>query len=519
VQRLHFLSRPMLESLEPRLQLSGAADLQHSTARLSEPRELIGVAAVGHRVYFAGGEEGGVESDVVDIYHAGTGNWSTAKLSEPRNQVAIAGVGHTVIFAGGSTGIFDNARTVVDVYNTRTRHTYQTALPEPCYGMDAVTIDGKAIFYGGFRQEDASNTITNDEIFIFDLKHRRWSTVIAPTANLPSVTPVGTRLIVPGYNSVFDVYDVATGTWTSTALDVRPNAGSAAVVGTQAIFFGETRAAVYDSATGRWSVSILPGGHTTPSPFTAGNKAVFAGGSLIIRNTPPSVPTFLPTTTADVYDSISKTWSTTMIPGSAYGINALAVVGNKEIGPGTSDGTLTVYDAEANQDSPIASSGNSFPYRGVATLGKQAFLVAGNGFSPKDIVDIYTDLAPTPILVGGISDVSARGGSRSRHVTVTLTNDGDAAYTGPFSVNLYASAGTSLDANSVLLGNKLINESLAPGATILRRISLSVPRSIRSGQYHLVAAARRKAVSVFAAQADAVQLGPRTTPPSRAARR
>ena len=47
--------RPILEALEERLQFSGAADLAHSTASLSQARWSPGGASAGGTAFFGGG--------------------------------------------------------------------------------------------------------------------------------------------------------------------------------------------------------------------------------------------------------------------------------------------------------------------------------------------------------------------------------------------------------------------------------------------------------------------------------
>jgi uncharacterized protein YkvS len=52
----------------------------------------------------AGGSNAHVASNAVDLYNSATGTWSTAQLSVARSGLAAASVGNVALFAGGWTG-------------------------------------------------------------------------------------------------------------------------------------------------------------------------------------------------------------------------------------------------------------------------------------------------------------------------------------------------------------------------------------------------------------------------------
>ena len=91
-----------------------------STATLSQPRLGATASAAGNYVVFAGGNYGGMTSNVVDIYNTSTNTWSTATLSQAREKLAAVAAGNEIFFAGGldsivaDSGSFSN---VVDIFH------------------------------------------------------------------------------------------------------------------------------------------------------------------------------------------------------------------------------------------------------------------------------------------------------------------------------------------------------------------------------------------------------------------
>lgn len=90
-----------------------------TTATLSEPRSLFGVASVGHFTFIVGGQSlNGSRSRSIDIYNYNTESWSTQILGEPRRRICGVSVQHLALFAGGEDrGTKSN---LIDVFNSRT---------------------------------------------------------------------------------------------------------------------------------------------------------------------------------------------------------------------------------------------------------------------------------------------------------------------------------------------------------------------------------------------------------------
>ncbi len=76
-----------------------------STAQLSVARPYLAATSVGNIAIFAGGFgfPAGAFSDAVDLFDITTGLWSTAQLSVARGFLASTSLGKVAIFAGGQS--------------------------------------------------------------------------------------------------------------------------------------------------------------------------------------------------------------------------------------------------------------------------------------------------------------------------------------------------------------------------------------------------------------------------------
>ena len=104
---------------QTRVDIFDVVTLTRTTAELSQARWNVGAAALGNKIYFAGGytayETG---SNRVDIYDISINTWSTATLSQARGDVAVAAAGNKVIFAGGKgETVPEYISSVIDILN------------------------------------------------------------------------------------------------------------------------------------------------------------------------------------------------------------------------------------------------------------------------------------------------------------------------------------------------------------------------------------------------------------------
>ncbi len=93
-----------------------------------------------------------------------------------------------------------------------------------------------------------------------------------------------TRATAGHFSSVVDLYDRATGLWSTARLSLDRCCLSATSVGTVAIFAGGVSSVVdlYDSGTRQWSTAQLSQARSYLSATSVGTVAFFAGGELLM---------------------------------------------------------------------------------------------------------------------------------------------------------------------------------------------------------------------------------------------
>ena len=85
-----------------------------------------------------------------------------------------------------------------------------------------------------------------------------------------------------GVSNAVDMYNSATGAWTTAQLSVARSSLAGTSVGNLAIFAGGYNSKVvdlYNSATGAWSTAQLSVARYSLAATSVGNLAIFAGGS------------------------------------------------------------------------------------------------------------------------------------------------------------------------------------------------------------------------------------------------
>ncbi|WP_165864775.1 Kelch repeat-containing protein [Rufibacter latericius] len=285
-----------------RVDIFDAATGRWSTARLSQARSAIATVAAGDKVFFAGGRlhGGGTgDSDVnfstVDIYDAATGSWSVASLSEPRAYVAAAALGDKVFFAGGERGgdFLPSAR--VDIYDLSTGQWSAVSLSEPRRLVTAVAAGEKVFFAGGHKDDIWEPTLSN-RVDVYDGATGTWSTTsLNYTLGHLAGLAVGD-----------DVY------WLAGCAMERVNANTgetsfgrlfqptlsviwfmnnhAVVKDNKLLFFRDAgedahRFDIYDLGTRTWSIGMLPQDAIQYKTIVAaGNEVYLAGGATLGDN-------------------------------------------------------------------------------------------------------------------------------------------------------------------------------------------------------------------------------------------
>jgi len=285
-----------------RVDIYDIASNSWSTAELSIGR-LYGMVAVasGSKVFFAGGEisDGTYPTDVVDVYDVSTNTWTANRLSRAGVDMAATTVGDKVLFAGGEGGFSGgNARSKrVDIYNLST-NTWTTAeLSEnKNKGHNAVTVNNKVYIAGG---ESWGNPNVSNKIDIYDNTTNAWSTATMQEAKSQFAGIVAGNKIYWGggfttgrtQTCSVEIKDVNSGSSTIQYL-YRPTEWSHAIVkDNKIVFFGGHRNStnanstydfskfdIYDIATNSWSIGVIPMNFSAASVIAVNNVIYIAGG-------------------------------------------------------------------------------------------------------------------------------------------------------------------------------------------------------------------------------------------------
>jgi hypothetical protein len=255
-----------------------------SAARLSDARSGMGAVSAGNKIFFAGGDDNFVFPSyyaVVDIYDATANTWSTGALSEPRSYVAAATVGNKVFFAGGYSD--NGVSNRVDIYDLGT-NTWTTALLSEARGMiSAVTVGNKIYFAGGNYYSTYYNRID-----IYDNLTNSWSTSsLSELEGYLAGIAVGSK-IYWAVGCKMEIRDVNSG---SSSVDYLFKQGAwfndlgqnAVLKDNQIIFFRHytddaSRFDIYDIASHTWSIGVLPANIEAASIISVNNTIYLAGG-------------------------------------------------------------------------------------------------------------------------------------------------------------------------------------------------------------------------------------------------
>ncbi len=112
---------------------------------------------------------------IVDIYDVSTNTWSVVSLSLPRSSIAVAAIGNKIFFAGGEFNWnYDNTN-LVDIYDVSTNTWSTSQLSEARASISAVTVNQKIYFAGG-QKEDRFYANPSNRIDIYDNATNSWST-------------------------------------------------------------------------------------------------------------------------------------------------------------------------------------------------------------------------------------------------------------------------------------------------------------------------------------------------------
>jgi hypothetical protein len=269
-----------------------------STAELSQSRSGISTAILGNKVFFSGGSANTQtgKSSRVDIYDALTNTWTTTNLSSDAISMTGAAAGNKVLFAGGFREYGPSRR--VDIYdastNTWSIDSLTNRTPEAVVGISA-TVIGNKIFFAGASEWAWDFGQNSSTINIYDADSSTWSiSSLSVARGYMAAIAVGNKNYWAGGNGYpgsaapsdqVEIRDMNTGT-SSFACLFQPNAYFSAVQKDNKIIFFTgawgglivNKFDIYDIATNTWSIGVLNQNIEGASIVSVNNAIYVAGG-------------------------------------------------------------------------------------------------------------------------------------------------------------------------------------------------------------------------------------------------
>jgi hypothetical protein len=322
---------------------------------LSQPRNNMGAASFGTRVYFGGGETELGNSAVVEIYEAETGTWdSPDNLSVGRSTLSATALDSLVFFAGGFEYATGAASSVVDILDTRTGQWSVAQLSIPRFAISAVSNNHEVLFAGGLLYDLTGFY----DVDIFNTQTGTWYTdYLSEARGAMAAAVVGDKAIFAGgllpgadVTNIVDIYNFTTSAWTTAHLSQARSLAVATTVGNKVLIAGgmtagfanpSKRVDIYDAETDTWTTANLSVARTC-NAVTINGKAYFAGGGTFGSG---AVITDY-SNVIDIYDPVSDTWTVDYLP-QPLATFSMAGIGNRLIiAGGMNEGDLRVKTVE-----------------------------------------------------------------------------------------------------------------------------------------------------------------------------
>ncbi len=291
---------------------------QWTYTNLSSPKESMGVASLGSKAYFAGGNSGTNALSLVESYNVETGTWdSTGNLSIARRVIAGTACGSKLLFAGGVNFNSDTVYSRVDIYDIGSGSWSVQELSLARMGIAAVSKGSKVLFAGGCTW----NLFCTNIVDIYNISTGSWDIDYLPIARGGMASAVVGNLAVfaggfitgGGVSAHVDIYDFALDTWSTANLSEARVWASAVTVNDKVIIAGglksfpdvpSDRVDIFNSSDGTWTTATLSEARAWISAGAVNDKAYFAGGS----NVADGGITYDFTNAVDVYDDASNSW-------------------------------------------------------------------------------------------------------------------------------------------------------------------------------------------------------------------
>jgi len=272
-----------------------------STAQLSQGRWEVGVAVLGNKIFFAGGQipvlindtwfiPSESRSSTVDIYDASSNTWSIAQLSSPVAPVG-ASANNKVVFAGGD---YWSPSSEVNIYDATT-NAWTTARLSFARRVLAVSTIGNKIFFAG---GDYPNDGLTSNIDIYNTTSNSWVVDYFSAPFDQGWAPTGIAVGNKNYWAGGWYYSLSTYVNPTNHVEIRdetnnsvtfaclfePNSGFSAVVKNNKIVFFtnggliKNKFDIYDITTDTWSIGVMSQEIFNASIISVNNTIYVAGG-------------------------------------------------------------------------------------------------------------------------------------------------------------------------------------------------------------------------------------------------
>jgi hypothetical protein len=320
-------------------------------AAIPTPRYAPTTATAGNKLLLAGGwaQPGDQPVSDVKIYDFGTQTWSTAHLSIARANMTAIRVGDKIFFVAGEVpGIA--ATTRVDIYDASTNTWSVSDLPSPASIVWSYAVVGNKVFF-------VTNRAPFGRVDVYDTSTGLWSAIDLPQhQGSATAAPVGNKIYFAGgwvnypinnLSNVVNVYDNATGTWSTTSSLSQPTDAMASIYVNGKIYWaggiiGYDAAHDKDILTCKVEIRDVSTGISlftnlsAPRDFEGNDsKPIYYNNKIIFQD-------WWGNNQFDIYDPQSSTWSIGQFPqnGSIESVilvnNALYAIVYNDTGSGLS---------------------------------------------------------------------------------------------------------------------------------------------------------------------------------------
>ena len=301
---------------------------------LSEAKQSMGVAVLGSKVYFAGGNNVSTYLTTVEIFDVKTREWDNShNLTVPRDSPAGVSCGSKVFFAGGMNYNLGVTYSTIDIYDTVTKEWTNASLSVPRFNISAVSYGNKVLFSGGI----SFPWVVYDEVDIYNSETDEWTTEhLSQARGGIAGAVVGDLAIFAGgtlseytNSDRVDIYNFTTGEWSIDYLSLARSNASATAAGNKVVIAGgyyndwssSAQVDIYEYPTGTWSTASLSYPRcSNGNAATVNDSACFVGGGdFYFGYVNPSL-------VIDIYDESTDSWSTDFLPQYPLVGHAVAAV-------------------------------------------------------------------------------------------------------------------------------------------------------------------------------------------------